>query len=235
MKWLFILASILCVCACESEADRARREIERARQKQVAAQRQVNAQREIEAAENARKAISDLGSDASAEELVRACGIAADALVRLPEIAQRCADAYLTLAQSALAESDIAGAALNMRRLKMYTGVTSEKIEALYAETMALEREAEAAAASADAVAASVEERKKYALKLRDHFLDEGMDVKVRVQGSENQVLYLNFVLFNDVWMHKFKKGQLFLEIRRKGFEQVILESGYGWSDSVNL
>jgi hypothetical protein len=55
------------------------------------------------------------------------------------------------------------------------------------------------------------------------------MDIKVSVSGQHNERLKLTFVLFNDVWMHNFKKGSLIDEIRGKGFKRVDLSDGYDW------
>jgi hypothetical protein len=58
-------------------------------------------------------------------------------------------------------------------------------------------------------------------------FLDQGMDIKVRVMGTNKNRLYLQFVLFNDVWTHKFSKGDLIEEVKAMGFKRVDFDSGY--------
>ncbi len=71
--------------------------------------------------------------------------------------------------------------------------------------------------------------RRAYASQLRTHFLDQNMDVEVRVSGSKADRLTLEFVLFNAVWAHNFQKGDLIDEIRGKGFKRVDLTDGYDY------
>lgn len=64
-------------------------------------------------------------------------------------------------------------------------------------------------------------DRKAYAATLRDHFLDQGLNIKVEVQGKAADHLVLRYILFDEVWVHKFQKGDLIEEIRGKGFKRV--------------
>lgn len=72
--------------------------------------------------------------------------------------------------------------------------------------------------------------RKAYAEKLREKYLDDGMDIKVSVYGKNNTNIKLSFVLFNDVWTHKMQKGTLIGEIQRMGFKTLSLSDGYDYS-----
>lgn len=82
---------------------------------------------------------------------------------------------------------------------------------------------------------AAADERKRYASQLREHFLDQQLDIKVFASGSDNKQLLLRFVLFNDVWLHNFKKGSLLDEIKSKGFKRVELTDGYDWGYYFDL
>lgn len=69
--------------------------------------------------------------------------------------------------------------------------------------------------------------RKVYAESLREHFLDQNLDIEVSVKDKGNKTLKLEFVLFNDVWVHNFKKGTLITEIQTQGFTKVIFYDGW--------
>lgn len=77
--------------------------------------------------------------------------------------------------------------------------------------------------------AAAKAARVVYAKTLRDHFLDDGLDIKVAVKGSQADRLELRFALFNDVWTHKFEKGDLVDEIRRMGFKRIDFNNDYDY------
>jgi hypothetical protein len=69
--------------------------------------------------------------------------------------------------------------------------------------------------------------RKAYAATLREKFLDDGLDIKVTVKGGNAEILYLTYPLFNDVWTHKFSKGNLIDEIQGLGFARVDFDDNY--------
>jgi hypothetical protein len=71
--------------------------------------------------------------------------------------------------------------------------------------------------------------RREYANKLRDKFLDDGMDIKVSTSGTSSNRLYFKYALFNDVWVHKFQKGSLIDEIKEMGFKKVDFDDGYDY------
>lgn len=71
--------------------------------------------------------------------------------------------------------------------------------------------------------------RREYGNKLRDKFLDDGMDIKVSTSGTSSNRLYFKYALFNDVWVHKFQKGSLIDEIKEMGFKKVDFDNGYDY------
>lgn len=72
--------------------------------------------------------------------------------------------------------------------------------------------------------------RKGYAGLARNAFLDQGMDVKVRVHGPNNTYITLTNVLIGEVWVHNFKKSAMFREMRELGFERIYYKDGYDYS-----
>ena len=73
---------------------------------------------------------------------------------------------------------------------------------------------------------AQAEARRAYAKVLRNHFLDQGMDVKVGISGARADRLRLEFILFNAVWTRKMETGSLLGEIRDQGFKRLDMQ-GY--------
>ena len=73
---------------------------------------------------------------------------------------------------------------------------------------------------------AMIENRRAYADRLRTHFLDEGMDIRVRVSGTRADRLTMEYILFNAVWVHNFQKGSLIDEIKLLGFRRVDMRNG---------
>ncbi|MBA9078329.1 hypothetical protein [Rufibacter quisquiliarum] len=69
--------------------------------------------------------------------------------------------------------------------------------------------------------------RKSLEGELRNAFLDQGLDIKVKVTGKENDRLILTYVLFNDVWFRRFEKEGLFDGWHEQGFNRVDLKDGY--------
>lgn len=78
--------------------------------------------------------------------------------------------------------------------------------------------------------AESKEERADYAKKLRIHFLDNNMDIKISVSGKYNENLTMQYILFNDVWVHKFQQGEMYDEIKNTGFRKLSFTNGYDYS-----
>jgi len=91
-----------------------------------------------------------------------------------------------------------------------------------------------AAIEKAEKEKASASARKNYASSLREHFLDDGLDISVWVSGTNNKNLHLRYALFNAVWTHNFQKGDLIDEIKSQGFKRVYLTDGYDYSVYFN-
>jgi hypothetical protein len=78
--------------------------------------------------------------------------------------------------------------------------------------------------------AAEIIIRELYETTLRTHYLEEGLNIKVKVYGPKSENIKLTYVLFNEVWVYNFRKGELITEMRELGFERVTLSDGYGSS-----
>jgi Bacterial SH3 domain len=69
--------------------------------------------------------------------------------------------------------------------------------------------------------------RKRYAELLRERFLDTGLDIKVRTSGTAAERLTFEYVLFTDVWSHRFQKEGILDQARVMGFKRVDMKDGY--------
>ncbi len=80
----------------------------------------------------------------------------------------------------------------------------------------------------------SAEERKGNIEKLRNMFLDSGIDVKVSVYGKNNETLELKNVVFDDVWFRKFETAGMFDNFHNLGFKEIILNNEYDYRKSIS-
>jgi len=83
-------------------------------------------------------------------------------------------------------------------------------------------------------IATFAAKRDKYANELRNRYLDAGLDIKVFVSGKDNTQLILKYVLFNDVWMRKFKTSGQLEEWHSLGFTYIEIRDGYNYSKYVS-
>lgn len=104
---------------------------------------------------------------------------------------------------------------------KKITAIKKAKKEKALAEEKAIKEKINLAA------------RKAYAKILREHFLDQSMDIKVWVHGAKSQYITLQWALIGDVFVHKFRKGSLCDEMRAMGFKRIYLKDGYNYSTYV--
>jgi len=81
----------------------------------------------------------------------------------------------------------------------------------------------------AQAREAKILARQAYGPMLRERYLDQNLDIKVRISGKAADRITLEYVLFNDVWSHKMKDSPLISEIRDLGFRRLDMENGYDW------
>lgn len=76
-------------------------------------------------------------------------------------------------------------------------------------------------------------ERKENIEKLRNMFLDSGIDVEVSVYGKDNEILELKYSLFNDVWYRKFETTGMFDNLHNLGYKKIILNDNYDYKTSI--
>jgi len=65
--------------------------------------------------------------------------------------------------------------------------------------------------------------------KLRESFLDQGLDIGVRVSGKDKTCLTLNYELMNAVWSHQMNKNGNISDLFDLGFKEIILTNGYDY------
>jgi tetratricopeptide (TPR) repeat protein len=93
-------------------------------------------------------------------------------------------------------------------------------------EKLEAQRKAEEARAQAER---QKEVRQALETTLRTLFLDQGLDIKVDVSGKNSDRLTLTYVLFTDVWNHRFDKEGLIDQWCAMGFKKITLRDGYDW------
>ena len=97
------------------------------------------------------------------------------------------------------------------------------------------EQKAKDAAAAKEQAGHASEARRAYRNALRERFLDQGFDIKVATSGKNHTHLDLQFSLFNDVWVHRFQKGDLIKEIHALGFTRIRFQDGFDYSVDVTF
>jgi hypothetical protein len=158
---------------------------------------------------------------------------------RLPQdLRSRCVAAHLTLAKAAVQKKDIAGgrsavAAAIARGAsdESVSGLNTrlDDLEAAEAKRLENERVRLAREQERERQAEMIEKRRAVGRLLRERFLDNSMDVKVRVTGKNADRIQLEWVLFNDVWSHRLRKEGIIGELCDGGFKRVDLDDGYDW------
>jgi len=75
-----------------------------------------------------------------------------------------------------------------------------------------------------------ITQRKSYEVALRNYFLDEGLDIEVKVYGKNNTKMKLTFALFSDVWLRDFERNGYFTHWFEIGFKYVELNDGWDYA-----
>ena len=78
-----------------------------------------------------------------------------------------------------------------------------------------------------------INNRKTYGETLRETYLDNGIDVKIKISGKENTVLTMTYILMSDVEVHQLKKQGVFDQWHNLGFEKAILRDGFNYSKTI--
>lgn len=79
-----------------------------------------------------------------------------------------------------------------------------------------------------------VGERRAYILRLREKFLDDGVNIEVSSEDSARQQIHLEGVPIGPVWYHRFKKSSLLREMAELGFMRVTVGS-YEFGRQIEL
>jgi len=132
------------------------------------------------------------------------------------DVKSRCAVAHLATARDFLKSGNVVGAQKALD-LASQEGASAEAL----ASTVKLLQ------AAKDAQPRMA--REAYAQALRQRYLDQNMDIEVKVSGKDKERLTLKFVLFNAVWTNKVEKGSLLAEMRGLGFKRVDMTDGFDY------
>jgi hypothetical protein len=141
------------------------------------------------------------------------------------EFSQRCASAHLDVLRRAIRAGEAAPSRAAFDSAKR-DGATPEVLARFEKPVKDLEKQYELMAPVRAALAArerEVDERRAYAIHLRDYFLDGKEDIGVEVSGKMADRITLRYVLMGAVRARAFQKGTLIDEIRAKGFRRVDL------------
>lgn len=65
---------------------------------------------------------------------------------------------------------------------------------------------------------------------LRNKFLDNNLNIKVKVSGKNSDVVTLTYSLFDEVWFRKFETQGHFDELNKMGFKKIILSDSYDYT-----
>ena len=151
----------------------------------------------------------------------------ADVRSLTPAAKSHCASTHVSLARQRLKERNASDArrALNFAAGEGASDEDREGIEGplkkLEATDAGKKRQIEAAKG---AVA-----RQVYGKMLRQRYLDDNLDIKVRVSGKKSERITLEFALFNDVWANKIRKGDLLDQMSKLGFKRMDMTDNYDY------
>lgn len=109
------------------------------------------------------------------------------------------------------------------------------KVASIIAERSRMQQEEALQAVNyADEAAESVE-RNNYVKRgeaektLRDSFLNQGLDIDVRVSGARRTTITLKYALMNAVWSYKLNQAGSINTLLELGFKKIILTDGYDY------
>jgi hypothetical protein len=142
-------------------------------------------------------------------------------------VKSHCAAIHLAAARQRLKERNAVDARRNLN-LAAVDGASADDREPIEGPLKKLEV-SEAAKKRQIDVAAGKVARLAYGMRLRQRYLDDNLDIKVRVTGRESERITLEFALFNDVWANKMRKGDLLDEMRRLGFKRMDMTDNYDY------
>ncbi|GEM_PF-4085567 len=166
-----------------------------------------------------------LGGSGEIEE-VRQTAAREMALASLPQKIMEASDILKSDPPAALKAIEAAEEALSVAKRN---GAAGAKVDQLTKSLVPLAKKVRRAADAENRRMGGVT-RRLYAKLLQDKFYDDGLNITVRASGPDATVLQITFVLFDEVWIHNFQKGDLLDEIQKRGFKRVIAADGYSKS-----
>lgn len=129
------------------------------------------------------------------------------------------------------ADSSRAAAGLTLIRSIDTTYTTAQRRQ-FTRDTARINRVARREARERQAAAArqAVLDRRAFAERLEEWFLDNSMDAHVRTRGSDATTLEMEYILFSRVWSHQFREGEHWATLQALGFKRVEMKDGYDFS-----
>lgn len=124
---------------------------------------------------------------------------------------------------------------LDARKARLAAGTTPADIER--GKMRAASRKAEEAREAERKRQDGIKGRELFATKILDRtFLTLGRDVGISVEGKQNTVLRLRWVLWSRVTIFQMQNDQEFMKsLRAIGFKRIIFETGYGYSWTLGV
>ena len=144
-----------------------------------------------------------------------------------PAVKAKCAETHLSIARSRLKEKNTLEThrALNAAAAE---GASKNQRKALETSLRKIEADERARQRRIERAAGAIA-RVAFANVLREQYLDKGLDIEVKVSGTDSDRVTLEYALFNAVWAHNFQKGDLLQEMKRLGFKRVDLTDNYDY------
>lgn len=144
-----------------------------------------------------------------------------------------CASVHLTSAREKLSDRDTVDARRSLT-LAAAEGASEKDRESIEIPLKKLEASEARKKQQIEAAAATIA-RQEYGKRLRQKYLDENLDINVRVSGKNSDHITLEFALFNAVWANKVQKGELLDEMRKLGFKRMDMTDNYDYHVYWNL
>jgi hypothetical protein len=148
-------------------------------------------------------------------------------------VKSHCASTHLASAREKLSARNAVEARRSLT-LAVAEGASERDRESIEAPLKKLEASEARKKQQIEAAAATIV-RQEYGKRLRQKYLDDNLDINVRVSGKNSDHITLEFALFNAVWANKVQKGELLDEMRKLGFKRMDMTDNYNYHVYWNL
>jgi hypothetical protein len=81
-----------------------------------------------------------------------------------------------------------------------------------------------------------IKQRERIAEEMERNYLSKGMDVHIRLSGTEKTIMKMEYVLFSRPLVYKIVNETDFLaDLKKAGFQKVIFDDKYNYSWTYDL